>query len=217
MKEKDSKNHMGRLLLADSQASLPVMEAFYTIQGEGYHQGKAAYFIRLAGCDVGCVWCDVKESWDAEAHPNVSLDEIVSGAKSSGGQIAVITGGEPLMHDLDLLTEKLRSKGLKTHMETSGAHELSGRWDWICFSPKKFKKPKETIYEFANELKVVIYHKHDFKWAEEHAQKVNTSCKLYLQPEWSRHKEMLPVIIDYVKQNPDWEISLQMHKFMDIP
>ncbi|MBL7843649.1 MAG: radical SAM protein [Cyclobacteriaceae bacterium] len=193
------------------------MEDFYTIQGEGYFQGHAAYFIRLGGCDVGCVWCDVKESWDAAVHPQVSVSEMVDRAKSSGSNIAVITGGEPAMYDLTELTTALKAEGLRTHIETSGAYPLTGTWDWVCFSPKKFKAPDSSVFIQSHELKVIIYNKSDFSWAEEFAEKVNTSCKLFLQPEWSREKEMLPLIIDYVKQNPKWRISLQVHKYMDIP
>lgn len=193
------------------------MEDFYTIQGEGYFQGHAAYFIRLGGCDVGCVWCDVKESWDAAAHPQVSVSEMVDRAKSSGSNISVITGGEPAMYDLTELTTALKAEGLRTHIETSGAYPLTGTWDWVCFSPKKFKAPDSSVFAQSHELKVIIYNKSDFSWAEEFAEKVNTSCKLFLQPEWSREKEMLPLIIDYVKQNPKWRISLQVHKYMDIP
>lgn len=196
--------------------SLPVMEAFYTIQGEGYHQGKAAYFIRLAGCDVGCVWCDVKESWDAGKYPEVDLSVIKDNAKKFPSRIAVITGGEPLMYDLSELTQLLKESGFKTHIETSGAYPLSGSWDWICFSPKKFKKPLPDIYNKAHELKVIIYNKSDFQWAEEYKNKVNSSCRLYLQPEWSRQNEVIPLIIDFVKNRPEWEISLQIHKFMNI-
>lgn len=197
--------------------SLPVMEDFYTIQGEGFHQGSAAYFIRLAGCDVGCVWCDVKESWNANAHPKVSLKEISAKAKASGSSIAVVTGGEPTMHNLENLTDSLHEAGLNTHIETSGAYKLTGEWDWVCFSPKKFKGPDESIYPFASELKVVVFNKSDFEWAEDFAAKVNDRCHLYLQPEWSKEKEMLPLIIDYIKANPQWKISLQVHKYMNIP
>lgn len=193
------------------------MEDFYTIQGEGFYQGHAAYFIRLGGCDVGCVWCDVKESWDANAHPLVSINEMVNRAKNSGTKLVVITGGEPAMHDLTLLTKSLQRVGLQTNIETSGVYPLSGNWDWICFSPKKFKAPDPSIYKQANELKVIVYNKSDFNWAEEFAAKVNDSCKLYLQPEWSKEKEMLPLIIEYVKANPKWEVSLQIHKYMNIP
>ena len=197
--------------------SLPVMEDFYTIQGEGFHQGSAAYFIRLAGCDVGCVWCDVKESWNVNAHPKVSLKEISAKAKASGSSIAVVTGGEPTMHNLGGLTESLHEAGLNTHIETSGAYKLTGEWDWVCFSPKKFKGPDESIYPLASELKVVVFNKSDFEWAEDFAAKVNDRCHLYLQPEWSKEKEMLPLIIDYIKANPQWKISLQVHKYMNIP
>jgi 7-carboxy-7-deazaguanine synthase len=193
------------------------MEAFYTIQGEGYFQGKAAYFIRLGGCDVACHWCDVKESWDANKFPLVAVHKIVAGAMQFAGRLAVITGGEPLMHNLDELCGQLHEKGFKTNIETSGVYPLSGSWDWICFSPKKFKEPHPGIYAKANELKVIIYNKSDFIWAEEHASRVNADCKLYLQPEWSKSGEMLPTIVEYVKSHPKWEVSLQIHKFMNIP
>lgn len=166
---------------------------------------------------MGCVWCDVKESWDAAAHPHVSVSEMVNRAKSSGSNIAVITGGEPAMYNLTELTTSLKAEGLRTHIETSGAYPLTGTWDWVCFSPKKFKAPDPSIFLQSHELKVIIYNKSDFSWAEEFSGKVNTACKLFLQPEWSREKEMLPLIIDYVKQNPNWRISLQVHKYMDIP
>jgi organic radical activating enzyme len=207
------------LPLADKTITtvLPLMEEFYTIQGEGSYQGEAAYFIRLAGCDVGCVWCDVKESWDALAYPLVAVNEISRHATDSGTRIAVVTGGEPLMYDLTFLTESLRSAGIRTHVETSGVYPVSGTWDWICFSPKKFKAPDPAIFSKANELKVIVYNKSDFDWAEEFAGRVNGSCELFLQPEWSREKEMIPLIIDYVKANPQWKISLQIHKYMNIP
>ncbi len=197
--------------------ALPVMEAFYTLQGEGAHSGKAAYFIRLGGCDVGCPWCDVKESWDADAHPLTSIETIVRGAMSYPGRLAVITGGEPLMYPLDALTSALHNVGFKTNIETSGAYPLSGHWDWICFSPKKFKAPLSEIYPAADELKVIVFNQSDFAFAEQHAARVGPNCKLLLQPEWSRHERMLPQIIDYVKDNPRWQISLQTHKFMNIP
>lgn len=193
------------------------MEDFYTIQGEGFYQGHAAYFLRLGGCDVGCVWCDVKESWDADAHPLVPVDEMVKRAKASGTKLVVITGGEPAMYDLALLTNSLQRAGLQTNIETSGVYPLSGEWNWICFSPKKFKAPDPSIYAQANELKVIVYNKSDFSWAEDFAGKVQASCKLFLQPEWSKEKEMLPLIIEYVKANPKWEVSLQIHKYMNIP
>lgn len=199
------------------QSKLPIMEAFYTIQGEGHFSGTPAYFVRLGGCDVGCVWCDVKDSWDASQWPKQTLDEIVAGAQAYKGRLAVITGGEPLMYDLDELTAELHRNDFKTNIETSGAHPLSGSWDWICFSPKKFKQPREEFYEKADELKVVVYNKSDFKWAESHAARVNPDCLLYLQPEWDKSEKMLPAIIDYVKDNPRWNISLQTHKFMQIP
>ncbi len=193
------------------------MEKFYTIQGEGYHSGKAAYFIRLAGCDVGCVWCDVKESWDAGEHEEIEVRKLIVAASESKSRIAVITGGEPLMHDLEELTGQLNKNGFMTHLETSGAYPLTGKWDWICLSPKKFKNPTSEIFGVADELKVIIYNKSDFKWAESMADKVKLGCKLFLQPEWSKSEQMLPLIISYVKNNPHWEISLQVHKFMDIP
>ena len=200
-----------------TRPSLPVMEQFYTLQGEGYHQGRAAYFIRLGGCDVGCVWCDVKESWDADKFEKFSVESLRLKVRETAAQIVVITGGEPLMHNLDALTKELQNAGLKTHIETSGAYPLSGNWDWICLSPKKFKAPRPDITPFAHELKVIVFNKSDFKWAEEYAAMVSPTCKLYLQPEWSKSKEITPMIIDYVMANPKWEISLQTHKFLNIP
>ena len=196
---------------------LPVMEAFYTVQGEGYHSGKAAYFIRLAGCDVGCVWCDVKESWDMSKHPIILVNKIVEDALKFPGRLAVITGGEPLMHNLSLLTASLKEKGFKTNIETSGAYKVSGEWDWICFSPKKFKNPDPDIFLKADELKIIVYNKSDFDFAESFTGKLNQNCKLYLQPEWGKSSAMLPLIVEYVKNNPKWQISLQTHKYMDIP
>jgi 7-carboxy-7-deazaguanine synthase len=204
---------------------LPVMEHFYTLQGEGYHQGRAAYFIRLGGCDVGCVWCDVKDSWNAEAHPKVSVTELINTLLNNSsplgggreGAIVVITGGEPLMHNLDELTKELQSAGLKTHIETSGAHPLSGSWDWICLSPKKFKAPLPEIMPSANELKIVVFNKSDFDWAEKYAALVNNDCKLFLQPEWDKAAEVTPMIIEYIKANPKWELSLQIHKYINVP
>lgn len=196
---------------------LPLMEDFYTIQGEGYFQGRAAYFLRLGGCDVKCVWCDVKDSWDANAHPKVSVTDMVSRARASGAPIAVVTGGEPAMHSLVSLTEHLQRAGLRTHIETSGVYPLTGSWNWVCFSPKKFMAPHSSIYAQADELKVVIYHSSDLAWAEEFAARVRPECKLYLQPEWSREKEMLPMIIEYVKTHPQWTVCLQIHKYMNIP
>lgn len=196
---------------------LPLMEDFYTIQGEGFYQGQAAYFIRLGGCDVGCVWCDVKESWDAAAHPLTSVNKMSDKAKASGSPIAVVTGGEPVMYDLSQLTNALKKAGLRTHIETSGVYPLTGTWDWVCFSPKKFKQPHPDILQKADELKVIVYNKSDFVWAEEFAAVVRKDCKLFLQPEWSKEKEMLPQLIDYVKANPRWSVSLQIHKYMNIP
>lgn len=193
------------------------MESFYTLQGEGYHQGRAAYFIRLGGCDVGCFWCDVKESWDASAHPLISVEEIVAGASQHPGRLAVITGGEPLMHDLDALTHALKAAGFETNMETSGSSPLSGEWDWICLSPKKFKRPLPEVISRASELKVVIYNKHDFAWAEEYASQVPPSCRLYLQPEWSKANEVTPLLIEYIKEHPQWELSMQLHKYINVP
>jgi organic radical activating enzyme len=198
-------------------ATLPVMEEFYTIQGEGAHTGTAAYFIRLGGCDVGCVWCDVKESWDASAHPQKPIRGLAQRAKESGAEIVVVTGGEPAMYDLTELTSTLQSAGLRTHIETSGAHPLTGDWHWVCFSPKKFKSPIEAVCQQADELKVVVFNKHDFQWAETHAAKVRKECQHFLQPEWGKAEAMTPLIIDYVKQHPKWRISLQTHKYMDIP
>ena len=197
--------------------ALPLMEHFCTLQGEGRFTGQATYFLRLGGCDVGCVWCDVKESWDANKHPMVSVDAMVEWVVASGVQIAVITGGEPLIHDLTTLTAALREKGIRTHVETSGAHPLSGVWDWICLSPKKFKAPIPGLIASANELKVVLYNKTDFDWAEKYADLVSDNCLLYLQPEWSRSAQINPEIISYIKHHPQWILSLQTHKYIDIP
>lgn len=201
----------------DTFIELPVMEHFYTIQGEGFYAGRAAYFVRLAGCDVGCVWCDVKESWDAVGHPILKIEELVKEIYSTSTNFVVITGGEPALYDLTKLIATLKLKGIETAIETSGCYLLKGNIDWYCFSPKKFKAPCEEAYEKANELKVVIYHESDLNWAEEHASKVNDNCILFLQPEWSRQDRILPKIIEYVKGNPKWRISLQTHKFMQIP
>ena len=201
----------------NSSRLLPVMEHFYTIQGEGFHQGKAAYFIRLGGCDVGCVWCDVKDSWDGGKHPLRSVNELVEEVKKTEASMVVITGGEPLMHDLNELTQRLRSEGLQTNIETSGSSPLTGDWDWICLSPKKFKAPLPEILPLANELKVIIFNKSDFDWAEKYAQLVSPSCRLYLQPEWDKSAQMMPMIVEYIKANPKWELSLQIHKFINVP
>lgn len=200
-----------------TENNLPVMEAFYTLQGEGFHAGRAAYFIRLGGCDVGCVWCDVKESWDASIHPKFTIEQIVDEAKQFKGRLAVITGGEPLMYDLGDLTTALKAAGFQTNIETSGAHPMSGHWDWVCFSPKKFKEAHPSIFEQANELKVIVYNKSDFKFAEKYAKLVNKDCQLLLQPEWSKKDTMQPLIVDYIKENPEWRISLQTHKYLEIP
>jgi organic radical activating enzyme len=200
-----------------SQYSFPVMEHFYTLQGEGYHQGRAAYFIRLGGCDVGCVWCDVKDSWDGGKHPLYKVDELLAEVKKTLTEIVVITGGEPLMHNLDALTKGLQEAGLRTHIETSGAHPLSGSWNWICLSPKKFKAPLLDVLPKANELKVVVFNKSDFDWAEKHAALVSPDCKLYLQPEWDKATAMTPLIIEYIRNHPKWELSLQIHKYINVP
>lgn len=200
-----------------ANATLPVMEYFYTLQGEGHWQGHAAYFIRLGGCDVGCHWCDVKESWDVNAHPQIAISELVSNSETANGKIVVITGGEPLMHNLDLLTQQLQQAGKRTHIETSGAHPYSGTWDWFCLSPKKFKPTLEENYSKAHELKMVIYHPSDIAWAEKEAAKVPDTCHLFLQPEWDRTSLVMPLITEYIKENPRWRVSLQTHKFMQIP
>ena len=197
--------------------TLPVMEHFYTLQGEGFHQGRAAYFIRLGGCDVGCVWCDVKDSWDADKHPKFTVESLKLKVKGTPAEMVVITGGEPLTHNLDELTAALQSAGLETNIETSGAHPLSGTWDWICLSPKKFKAPLPEVVPYANELKVVIFNQSDFAWAEEYAALVSPGCKLYLQPEWDKASVVTPLIIEYIKQHPQWELSLQIHKYINVP
>lgn len=193
------------------------MEHFYTIQGEGFYQGKAAYFVRLAGCDVGCPWCDVKESWETDKHPVMTIQEITAAVEASGSRICVVTGGEPLMHNLEELTRVLKSKQVRTHIETSGAYPLSGQWDWICVSPKRFKLPLKEMLAVANELKVVVAHRNNLRWAEQNAKDVNSNCHLFLQPEWDEAEEILPLMIDYVKNNQQWEISLQIHKYLNVP
>ncbi len=195
---------------------LPLMEEFYTIQGEGFHTGKAAYFIRIGGCDVGCHWCDVKESWNAKLHPPTSADSIVANVLKFANTV-VITGGEPLMWELDYITNALQANNIKTHIETSGAYKLSGTWDWICLSPKKTKLPLAEIYSKCHELKVIVFNKNDFKFAEEQAAKVDENCELFLQPEWSNREKMMPLIVDYVMKNPKWKVSLQTHKYLNIP
>lgn len=201
----------------ESGKFLPIMEEFYTIQGEGRKAGKPAYFIRIGGCDVGCHWCDVKESWDASLHPLVDVNDVIAKLKDIPSKDVVITGGEPTIYNLDHLCQALHANGYQTFLETSGAHPFSGRWNWICLSPKKTLPPRPEVYAFAHELKIIIHNKNDFKWAEEHALKVNPECKLYLQPEWSKLDDMMPLIVDYVMQNPKWNVSLQSHKFMKIP
>ena len=193
------------------------MEAFYTIQGEGRQTGKAAFFIRLGGCDIGCHWCDVKESWNAELHPLTDTDEIVKLAEQYPAKAVVVTGGEPLLYNLDYLTRELHKRGIETFLETSGAYPLSGLWDWICLSPKKFKAPQPSVMARAGELKVIIFNKADFVWAEEHADAASSETQLYLQPEWSKATEITPLIVEYVKNNPKWKVSLQTHKYMNIP
>ena len=196
---------------------LPIMEEFYTIQGEGRKSGKAAYFIRIGGCDVGCHWCDVKESWDASLHPLEEVNGLIDRLKKIPSKDVVITVGEPTIYNLDYLCEVLHANGHQTFLETSGAHKFSGRWNWICLSPKKNLPPRPEVYSFAHELKIIVHTRSDFKWAELHASKVNKDCKLYLQPEWSKIEAVSPLIIDYVMLNPKWNISLQTHKFMNIP
>ena len=199
-----------------SAQNYPLMEDFYTIQGEGYNTGKAAYFLRLAGCDIGCVWCDVKESWSAESHPRIEIDEMLKRIKESGADKVVVTGGEPGIYDLKPLTDALRKNNLLCYIETSGAYPLTGDWDWICVSPKKFKAPLPEILLLANELKVIVYNKSDFGWGEKNAKMINDNCLLYLQPEYSVNEKILPQIIDYVKTNKRWRISLQTHRYLGV-
>lgn len=195
---------------------LPVMERFYTIQGEGVHSGCPAYFIRLAGCDVGCVWCDVKDSWNAEEHPLLSVEELINDVVHAGANRVIITGGEPLMHDLQELTVGLRSNAIAVHLETSGVHPMSGEWNWITFSPKKFKRPTEEIFQRAHEMKVIVFHPSDIAWAEELSKKLNSECSLLLQPEWERSEEMLPLIMNFITSHPQWRLSLQTHKYIGV-
>lgn len=200
-----------------SRTSYPIMEQFYTIQGEGVFAGFAAWFIRLAGCDVGCVWCDVKDSWDASQYPEMEAEALAEAAAASGARIVVITGGEPAMYDLHALTTALKVQGLKVHIETSAAHSLRGQFDWVTLSPKKFKFPLETELIKANELKVIVYNKSDLQWAQTFENRVNANAKLLLQPEWDKREEMLPLVVDFVKNNPHWQISLQTHKYIGVP
>ena len=207
----------GEKIIPRELTHFPLMEEFYTIQGEGYNSGRAAYFFRLAGCDVGCVWCDVKESWDAGLHQIENFDNMLQRVINSNAENVVITGGEPMMYNLSELTKLFKKNNLKVWLETSGAYKITGDWDWICVSPKKFKSPIDESLQIANELKVVVYNKSDFKWAEEHALKVSSECILFLQPEYSKFDKMMPLIIDYVKENPKWRISLQTHKIINVP
>ncbi len=202
--------------LVNKGEMLPLMEEFYTIQGEGFHKGTAAYFIRVGGCDVGCHWCDVKESWNANLHPPTSVKTIVENANKYSKTI-VVTGGEPLMWDMNPLTDALKAENMQIHIETSGAYKLTGNWDWICLSPKKMKLPTPEVYKKAHELKVIVFNNDDFRFAEEQAEKVNNNCILYLQPEWSKRDKMIPLIVDYVMKNPKWKVSLQTHKYLNIP
>lgn len=203
-------------MLFDGDKKYPVMEMFYSVQGEGHFAGVPAFFVRLAGCDVGCVWCDVKESWEAEKHPIYKVSEIAEKAKASGTQVVVVTGGEPTMYDLTDLTAALHAAGLRTHIETSGTNELTGSWDWVTFSPKKFKAPVESAFQQASELKVIVFHPSDISWGEEHAAKVNASCILYYQAEWDKREKSNPLIFDYIRKNPRWRISLQTHKYLGV-
>jgi organic radical activating enzyme len=198
------------------QTTYPVVEAFYTIQGEGFYQGHAAYFVRLAGCDVGCHWCDVKESWDSEAHELQTVEQIVDEASACEARVVVITGGEPAMHNLEALTTAFKNAGFATHIETSGAHALSGDLDWVCLSPKKFKAPLEEACKVASELKVVVFNKSDFEWAEIYAAQVSATCQLYLQPEWEKMDSMMDQIVSYIQQNPKWQLSVQIHKWIGV-
>jgi organic radical activating enzyme len=204
-------------LLLDQGKILPLMEEFYTIQGEGYHSGKAAYFIRIGGCDVGCHWCDVKESWNADLHPATDVDVIVENASKFPAKAVVVTGGEPSIYNLNYITEQFKSKGIDTFIETSGAYPLTGTWDWVCLSPKKTSPPLPENFPKASELKIIIHNKNDFEWAEKNAAHVSKDCILFLQPEWSKAKEMMPLIVDYIMANPKWHASLQTHKYMNIP
>jgi len=201
----------------DAPGGLPLMESFYSLQGEGYHQGKAAYFIRLAGCDIGCVWCDVKESWEKERYRKFSVADLVAAARQYPGPIAVVTGGEPAMYDLEDLTAGLHEARLAAHLETSGAYPITGQWDWICVSPKKFKSPLQESLQKASELKVIVYNRSDLSWAEKNAAGVAPHCRLYLQPEWGNASKMIPLIVEYIKEHPAWELSLQLHKYIGVP
>jgi organic radical activating enzyme len=203
--------------LFDQGRLLPLMEMFYSIQGEGYNTGKAAFFIRLGGCDMGCWWCDVRESWDASLHPLTLSDEIVNKMTQFPARSAVVTGGEPVLYNLDYLCSELKKKSCETFLETAGVRKLTGKWDWICLSPKKGSLPLLEYFSEASELKMIIHQESDLRWAELNAARVRPGCHLFLQPEWSKYNLMMPLIVQYVKDNPDWKISLQTHKFMNIP
>jgi len=210
-------NNTTKEALLQNGKMLPLMEEFYTIQGEGYNTGKPAYFVRIGGCDVGCHWCDVKESWNAESHPVTDVDAIIKKAAGYPAKAVVVTGGEPTLYNLSYLTQELKRRGMETFIETSGAYELTGQWDWICLSPKKNAEPRQGICKIADELKIIVHNKDDFKWAEKNASKVSAMCRLFLQPEWSKRDEIMPLIVDYVMNNPKWMVSLQTHKYMRIP
>ncbi|MCG8410525.1 MAG: 7-carboxy-7-deazaguanine synthase QueE [Bacteroidales bacterium] len=203
--------------IANEGLELPLVEEFYSLQGEGYHTGKAAYFIRIGGCDIGCRWCDSKMSWNPNIHPLVSVDLIVANALKTSANAVVVTGGEPSLFNLEPLTSRLKKHGIQTFIETAGVNKLTGTWDWICLSPKRNSPPINEFFEIANELKVIIYEDEDFIWAEQSASKVSPDCKLYLQSEWSKYEKNIPIIVDYVKTYPKWNVSLQSHKFMHIP
>lgn len=205
------------MMKSDSETMFPVMEKFTTLQGEGKYAGTLSYFVRLGGCDVGCHWCDVKDSWQIDAHPSESVESILAASKESNAKIVVVTGGEPTMHDLEPITRALGANEIERHIETSGAHSLTGTWDWVTFSPKKFKAPVEGFGKLASELKVIIYNRSDFQFAEEHAKTVSDDCLLYLQPEWEVREKAMPLIVEYIKQNPRWKISIQAHKYINIP
>ena len=209
-------NKKNKIELVKKGYELPLMESFYTLQGEGFHKGRAAFFVRIGGCDIGCHWCDVKESWDPKIHPLTDINKIIKQAKKHS-KVVVITGGEPLMWPMGPLTKKLQDLGIYTHLETSGAYPLSGFWNWICLSPKKTKLPPEECYKSADELKIIIYNKSDFNFAELQSKKVRKECKLFLQPEWGVRRNINPIIVDFVLKNPKWKISLQTHKYLNIP
>lgn len=214
---KEKNRNSETMAVSQNKGLLPVMEHFYTLQGEGVHQGKAAYFIRLGGCDVGCVWCDVKESWEADKHPFYSVEDLVKTVKETSTEIVVITGGEPLLHDLTPLTQALHKAHLRVHIETSGSSPLSGELDWITLSPKKFKVPLPEVLPYAHELKIVVFNTSDFAWAEKWEGQVSPHCRLFLQPEWSKADQITPQIVDYIKAHPQWQLSLQVHKYINVP